>query len=185
MSDEKNKTMGIPFSIWGDVTEEKVKKAIEDKAKKLINEEKLTEEIKGKKDKLLQVRISPEYYEVLKDSAKERDMNVSLLVREAIQQYIPSTLTNSEKKSGKVSHMARMIWAITNINPAIKEIYNYDISFELPDEDVLINMFDDNAFKSMKMQAINNIIGEIMLNDKIDEEIEMLIRELIKVYMSR
>lgn len=185
MSDKKNKPMGIPLAIWGDVTEEKVKKAIKDKAKKLINDEKLTEEINGKKDKILQVRISPEYYETLKDSAKERNMNVSLLVREAILQYIPTTLTNKEKDLGKISHMARMIWSISNINPSIREKYNYDISFELPDEEILIHMFNDNAFKSIKLQAISNIIGEIILNDKLDEEIDEAIKKLIKAYMSK
>ena len=185
MSDEKIKTMGIPFSVWGDVTEEKVKKAIEEQSKRLINDEKLAEEIKGKKDKLLQVRISPEYYESLKDSAKERNMNVSLLVREAIMQYIPATLTNKEKDLGKISHMARMIWTLANINPAIKEQYNYDISWHLPDEQILIDMFNDNAFKSIKLQAISSIIGEIMLNDSLDKEIDEAIKKLIKVYMSK
>lgn len=33
MSDKKNKPMGIPLAIWGDVTEEKVKKQLRIKLK--------------------------------------------------------------------------------------------------------------------------------------------------------
>lgn len=177
-----NKKVVKPFAIWGDITEEKVKKAVEKRTVTAKEEEE-------KKDKLLQVRVSADYYEKLKNTAKEREINVSLLVRDAVMQYIPTTLTQEEKetviKDAKNRVMAGMIWTLTNTIPAIRENYNYEMSFVLPDEETLISMYDDNAFKSVKIQALNQIISEITLNKKIDSETDELIKKLITAYMSK
>lgn len=187
MSDKNNKISGTGFAVWGDVTEEKVKKAIKDEAEIMIKAEKLEE---LKKDKLLQVRISNEYYEFLKVVAQEKNMNVSLLVREAINEYKPKKVLTEEEKEAikqdnKCSVMARTIWTIANIEPSIRENYNYDIAWNLPDKNTLINMFDDNAFKSVKIQAINEIISEINLGKNIDFDTEKSIKKLIDAYINR
>lgn len=185
-----NEMKGLGFSVWGDATEEKVKKAIKDKAKNLIDENQLNEVINGKKDKLLQVRISPEYYEYLKKLSKEKNISVSLLVREAILEYNPKKVLTEEEKeeiiqNKKSSVMARTIWTLKNIDSAMRENYNYEIGFILPDNNTLINMYDDNAFKSVKIQALEEIISGINLGNKIDPDTEKAIKRLIDAYINR
>lgn len=188
------KEIRLPFSVWGDVTQEKVTKAIKDKIDTEITKMEMAkivsqEDEENKKDTLLRVRVSSDYYQQLKNAALERGVNISSLVRNAVEQYIPATLTIEEKatavKEGKKHSIVGMIWALVNSNNRIKENYNYEPSFILPEEETLIKMYDDNTFKEMKIQALNNIIAEISLNNTLDKEIEESIKALIKAYMSK
>lgn len=180
MSDKKTK----PFAIWGDITEEKIKEAFNKRNSKIVKEPE-TE----RKDKLLQIRVSDDYYQQLKSSAEERGINVSSLVRNAILEYVPNTLTKNEKetlkKQTKLYVIARMLWGLANITPALKENYDYEVSWNLPEEETLLKMFDDDVFKSIKLQVLNLILSEFKLEQNTDEDIEKIMLELFKCYINK
>lgn len=189
-----NKKKSIPFAVWGEVTGEKIKKAIENKEKAEIQKQEikkmlLKEDESNNKDKLLQVRVSNEYHQQLRKAALENGINISELVRQAVEQYIPLTITKEEKekkiKKMKNHCMAQTIFAITNTTNGIKEKYNYEPSFILPEEEILIKMFDDEIFNNLKLQALNYIIYEIDLGNKLDKRVEETVKSLIKIYMSK
>lgn len=190
----KDNKIGVPFSVWGEVTEEKVQKAILDKADAEITKNKVLEMVskedeENKKDTLLRARVSADYYKQLKKAAKERGINMSSLVRNAIEQYIPATLTDEEKeravKENKKHSVVGMIWALVNSTNRIRENYNYEPAWTIPEEETLLKMYKDNTFKEMKIQTLNSIIAEICLTDNLDKDIEESIKALIKAYMIR
>lgn len=144
-----------------------------------------------KKEEILKVRMKGSEMDELKAKAKIYGLkNVSSLVREALAEYSPKkALTEEEKvaimQESKCHVMARTIWTLKNADSAMRENYNYEIGFILPDNNTLINMYDDNAFKSVKIQALEEIISGINLGNKIDPDTEKAIKRLIDAYINR
>lgn len=144
-----------------------------------------------KKDEILKVRMKGSEIDELKAKAKIYGMkNVSSLVREALLEYSPKKVLTEEEREAiaqesKCHVMARTIWTLKNTDSAMREKYNYEIDFILPDSNTLINMYDDNAFKGVKIQAIEEIISEINLGKKLDSDTEKSIKRLIDAYINK
>lgn len=144
-----------------------------------------------KKEEILKVRMKGSEMDELKAKAKIYGLkNVSSLVREALAEYSPKKVLTEEEKvaimqEAKCHVMARTIWTLKNADSKMRENYNYELGFILPDNNTLINMYDDNAFKSVKIQAIEEIISEINLGNKIDTDIAKAIKRLIDAYINR
>lgn len=142
------------------------------------------------KDKILQIRVSDEYHEKLKKLAIERDISVSLLIRNAIE-YIPGTETQEEIKKGldyaKVCDSSAMLFALKNISDAIRDTYNYEFDYKLPENKELLDMNETDIFRGIKQIVLKSIINDFAYtpNYKIDKETETILKELIVKYVER
>lgn len=141
------------------------------------------------KDKILQIRVSEDYHEKLKRLAIEKGVSVSLLIRNAVE-YIPGTATEEEIKKGldyiKVCDSSSMLFGLKNVSDVIREQYNYEFNWQLPEEKELLDMYDKDVFNGIKKIALKSIINnfECDKNYKLDKETEIILKELIAKYIS-
>ncbi|AIY79513.1 ribbon-helix-helix, copG family protein [Clostridium botulinum 202F] len=141
------------------------------------------------KDKILQIRISEDYHSKLKKLAIERGIDISTLIRSAVE-YIPGTSTEEEIEKGlnyvKICDSSAMLFALKNISDVIKNQYNYEFNNNLPEDKVLLDMYNEDIFRGIKQIALSSVIHNLECdNNKLDKETEELIKKLIKDYMSK
>lgn len=137
-----------------------------------------------KKDKLLQIRVSENFYEQLKKNAEVGGVKVSELVRDAIES-IPTPINEDMIKKGKIHTIAGVIWSIVNSTSRLRENYDYEPSFNIPEEETVLKMYDDDTFNEIKISVLNYIVSEINIKNKIDSKTDAAIKNLIKNYVSK
>lgn len=141
------------------------------------------------KDKILQIRISEDYHEKLKRLAIERGIDVSTLVRSAVE-YIPGTSTEEEIKKGlnyvKTCDSSSMLLALKNISDVIREQYNYEFDYKLPEDKILLDMYNEDIFRGIKQITLNSVLHNLEYdNYKLDKETEKILKEIFVKYIGK